>query len=88
MPDGGNLYFSSQHDGENILLSIKDVSHGIKEELIDKIFEPVYKDGEEEKTGLGLAIARYILESMNYNLKLESSITGTIYTIVLPKDSH
>lgn len=88
MPDGGNLYFSSQHEAENILLSIKDVSHGIKEELIDKIFEPVYRDGEEEKTGLGLAIARYILESMNYNLKLESSITGTIYTIVLPKDSH
>jgi len=88
MPDGGNLYFSSQHEGENILLNIKDVSHGIKEELTDKIYEAVYKDGEIEKTGLGLAIARYILESMNYNLKLESSITGTIYTIVLPKDPH
>jgi len=88
MPDGGNLYFSSQHEGDNLLLNIKDTGHGIKDELINKIFDPVYKDGEEEKTGLGLAIAKYILESMNCKIKLESYITGTIYTIALPKDSY
>jgi signal transduction histidine kinase len=84
MREGGKLYYSSYKEDQNIVLKIKDESKGIANDVSDKIFDVVYSDNSKEKTGLGLAIARHLIESMNAKLKIESSETGISYLIFLP----
>lgn len=57
--------------------SVEDSGIGLKESVLDKIFEPFERvqDGENyvEGTGLGLPITAQILEMMNSRLHVESS---------------
>ena len=69
--------------GEYVSISISDEGGGIPKYEISKIFDPYYttKDGG---TGLGLAIVYGALLSHNGLLKLETTNTGSTFTIYLP----
>ncbi len=78
-----NLKKTKQH----ILLEIEDNGGGIKEDIIDKIFEPYFSTkGKAQGTGLGLYMSYQIINnSLNGKIQVENTKDGAKFTIFLPK---
>lgn len=78
-------------DGKDyVQLSVEDTGIGISEKNIDQIFEPFRQESEGpnrnfDGIGLGLWIARRIIELLNGAIEVKSEKKkGTIFTISLP----
>lgn len=70
--------------GKEILFILSDNGSGIAENCIGKIFEPYYT-GKQDGTGMGLTIAKKIIEEHNGTIDIFSKINlGTTITIILP----
>ena len=67
---------------EKVIISIKDNGGGIKEEIKGKIFQPFFTT-KENGTGLGLYISHGIMKSLDGDLDLHNSDTGTIVRLIL-----
>ena len=95
MPQGGWLRIATRlaHDlhkekgksePETIEVIISDNGIGIAEEKLDKLFEPFYTN-KPNGTGLGLPIAKKIIEDHAGNIKINSKEKmGTQVTVQLP----
>lgn len=83
MPSGGTLgIVTSVHDGL-IQISIRDTGPGIRGDELATVFEPFYS-GKTRGLGLGLAIARRLVEAQGGSVALTSSPgSGTELTITL-----
>ncbi len=68
---------------DKIYLEICDNAKGISPNVIDKIFEPYFTTKEEANgTGIGLYMSKLIIEeNMGGELSVQSSKTGTCFTI-------
>jgi signal transduction histidine kinase len=91
-PKFGLVTISAYIDGDFYLV-IKDRGVGIASEELSKIMQPFYvgKNNDPEKhndnTGLGLPLAKKLVELHNGTLKIESTINvGTEITIVFPRN--
>jgi two-component system NtrC family sensor kinase len=84
MPEGGELTIKTKNVRQGIEASVSDTGAGIREEELQKIFQPFYttkKDG----TGLGLSISYGIIKEHNGEIYAESSVgSGTAFRIFLP----
>lgn len=69
--------------GKVALVRIDDNGPGIPEHVREQIFEPFFST-KEEGTGLGLALARRILEEHGGWLNLRHSGRGAGFVLVLP----
>lgn len=81
----------SQTGDEEISITVKDRGIGLSEEEFDNIFEPFYRLEQEGTThlfpglGVGLTIARFIVERHNGRIELDSQLgQGSTFTIYLP----
>jgi signal transduction histidine kinase len=83
MPEGGRLTVRSSVGDERAVVAVSDTGHGIPEEIKDKIFLPFYTT-KEGGTGLGLAIAHGIVQSHGGTIEVDSSPSGTTFTVRLP----
>lgn len=83
MPAGGTLEIvTSVHDAQ-IQITIRDTGPGIRGEDLSAVFEPFYS-GKTRGLGLGLAIARRLVEVQGGSMALTSSPGGgTEFTITL-----
>jgi len=78
------LNVSCSTDHEYVVFKIIDDGVGIPDEQLDKIFNEFYTT-KKSGTGLGLPIAKDLLEQHNGKLKIESKVgLGTTVTIMLP----
>lgn len=69
----------------NIL--IQDNGGGIREDIIDKIFEPYFSTKSKNGTGLGLHMSKVIVETqLNGQLSASNKDDGALFTISLPID--
>ena len=80
---------SRNPSGPNVAISIQDAGPGITPEALPRIFERFYR-GEEARVksgvGLGLPIAKALVEAQNGTLTIESQVgQGSIATITLPQ---
>jgi signal transduction histidine kinase len=79
------VMISVKDEGTQILLEIIDNGIGIREEEREKIYEMFYKNEKSKGSGLGLYIARNIVEKMKGTILLESfKNQGTKFQIFLP----
>lgn len=87
-PNGGSLAVSTRYDagGERVLIRVRDTGSGIPQEVQEQIFEPFFTTKENQhRTGLGLAIAKGILEQHGGAIRFESTPgEGTEFTVSLP----
>lgn len=76
-------------EGENWLISVKDLGEGVADEDKQKIFERFERAGKTaiKGTGLGLAIAKRIVELHKGRIWVEDNPDGgSIFNVKLPKD--
>jgi two-component system sensor histidine kinase BaeS len=84
-PAGGTIRFRCETDGKNILLAVQDDGPGIPPDDLQHIFERFYKSTDSGGMGLGLAIAKHLVEAHGGSLTAENAPgRGTIFRILLP----
>ncbi|MFM7151053.1 MAG: sensor histidine kinase [Gemmataceae bacterium] len=84
MPNGGKLTFSGRVEGDHLELDVCDTGVGIPPDLLSKIMEPLVST-KARGLGLGLAIARTILEKNGGSLRVASELgRGSTFTVRLP----
>ena len=76
MPEGGRLTIATHRVDEWVELSFTDTGHGVPPELVERIFEPFISYGKREGAGLGLAIARRIVQEHGGEIGVESPARG------------
>jgi two-component system OmpR family sensor kinase len=85
----GEITVKSCVQGQQVEISVQDEGLGIPEEHLERIFERFYRDEElrpEKGFGLGLAIARALVEGQGGEIKVKSqSGVGTTFTVLLAR---
>jgi two-component system sensor histidine kinase HydH len=75
-------------DGRRIDIRVSDTGSGIRPEDLSHIFEP-YFTTKTSGTGLGLAIAHNIIEAMQGEISVQSTLgAGTTFTLKIPVRSQ
>jgi signal transduction histidine kinase len=74
----------TREDGE-VLIAVSDTGRGISPEERSRMFEPFYSK-RQGGTGLGLSIARQIVSSHGGRIEVESTSSGSRFTVRLPVD--
>lgn len=84
IPEGraGKIEVDVSRKEKNVVIRIKDNGCGIPDELRNKIFEPNFTT-KTSGMGLGLAISRRIMESMEGTIEFKSLEIGTEFIITL-----
>jgi signal transduction histidine kinase len=84
MPEGGKLRLGARLEGGRVAVSVEDTGAGIPPDIRDKIFSPFFST-KGRVAGLGLAMARKIMEDIGGAVELASSPgKGTSVTLLLP----
>ena len=85
MPSGGTLTLAARREGSRVELIVSDTGVGIPEELQPRLFEPFFTHGKPRGLGLGMSIARKIVEEHGGEVRLASSRdAGTRVTLSMP----
>jgi signal transduction histidine kinase len=89
--DGARVWISLTEDMHWIHFSVKDDGRGIPPDEIPRIFDRFYRARGSEQiqgAGLGLYIAKLLVEAMAGKISVESTLgTGTSFTVSLQKQS-
>lgn len=100
MPSGGQLKLTSQkrrvteadrnhcpvdRAGDYAVLTVADTGHGIRPEIIDRIFEPFFSTKERLGTGLGLSVAFGTIQQCGGFVDVASELgQGTTFRVFIP----
>jgi signal transduction histidine kinase len=87
MPGGGRLAFTARLAPErgNLVMTVADTGTGIPDADPGAVFEPSYPTKRRGGSGLGLALARRIVEEHGGAIEATSEAgRGTTFVIVLP----
>jgi signal transduction histidine kinase len=88
MPKGGRLEVTTEFDaaGEQGVVRVKDTGSGIPPDVLPRIFDPFFTTKEDQnRTGLGLAVAAGIIEQHAGEITVQSEPgAGTEFRVALP----
>jgi CBS domain-containing protein len=86
MPEGGFIKISKEITQAELVIQVEDTGKGIPEEVIGKIFNPLFST-KPTGLGLGLSYVKEVIEAHRGNIKVESVVdVGTKFTIRIPQD--
>ena len=74
-PPSGKVEIILKGEGKTICWIVKDEGGGVKEEIMDRIFEPFFTT-KDNGSGLGLSIAKRMVESMNGSVEVRNGDRG------------
>lgn len=92
-PEGGNITVEIEDESDFISISVADNGIGIAGDELERIFGRFYRVqrpeiASENGTGLGLAVVKHLVESLNGKISVESQLgKGSTFKISLPKYS-
>lgn len=89
-PRGGVVNVQLMESGpapdRSITITVQDSGSGIAAEELDQIFDRFYKSSDSGGMGLGLSIAKYIVEAHDGTIRAESEVgRGTRISFTLPR---
>jgi len=89
-PEGGRVTLRARRDEQQLLLEVQDTGSGIDSVHLPHVFERLYRADsaryqEQGESGLGLAIAKSLVEAHGGRITAESVVgQGTTISIALP----
>ena len=86
-PDGGRVTLGARRAGAFVAFAVADTGRGIPAEHLPHVFDRFWqaRQGERGGAGLGLAIARGIVEAHGGTIVVESEVgRGTTFTFTIP----
>ncbi len=90
-PEGGTITVSVRHQANVVTVSVSDTGAGIPPEDLSKVFDRFWqarKTGSMSGSGLGLSIAKAIVEAHGGTIGVESQVgKGSSFSFTLPSDS-
>ena len=88
-PPSGKVQISLTESASSAVVVVQDHGPGISPKDLGLIFDRFYKSADSKGMGLGLPIAKYIVEAHGGTIKAESEIEkGTTISFTLPKSSN
>jgi signal transduction histidine kinase len=90
-PPGGRVILSASLAPGNVRVTVRDTGEGIAPDDLPHVFERFYRGDKSRNraaggAGLGLAIARGIIEAHEGSIRAESAPgEGTVFTVTLPR---
>jgi signal transduction histidine kinase len=87
MPEGGRIFVSTQAEGDEVVLTVRDTGTGMPPEVRERIFQPFFTTkAVGEGTGLGLSVVHGIIADHRGHIHVESAPgQGTTFVIRLPR---
>src|SRR5437899_3628963 len=84
-PRGGRVHVDASQDDGQIALVVSDTGAGIPPDALGRIFDRFYKSAESRGAGLGLAIAKQLVEAHGGTIAATSAVgQGTQIRFTLP----
>jgi signal transduction histidine kinase len=90
-PAGGTIELCARTEGDSVVVSVADSGEGIAREHLPYVFDRFYKvDGARTNnhaagSGLGLSIAKAIVERHHGSIRVASTPGRTAFTVTLPQ---
>lgn len=89
LPRGGIIEIRTRHEEGWVIAQVVDTGVGMDEETRQRCLEPFFTTKGERGSGLGLSIAREILQRHQGSIEVASQVgQGTVFTIRLPGANH
>jgi signal transduction histidine kinase len=84
-PPGGRIKLSTRLEKDEVVIRVTDSGPGVSDEVREMIFEPFYR-GDRSGLGLGLAIAKSLVELHNGRIWVENRRNGRggVFCVALP----
>ncbi len=90
-PPGESVRLSVEAEKGNVLIHVRDVGQGMTAEQVQHLFDPYYQATEKDAqqgTGLGLGIAKLLVDRHGGSLSVESTPgEGSVFSVRLPQDA-
>jgi len=88
-PKGGRITVGLESGPSDAVLTVADAGPGIPEENLSRIFEPFFTTKPPgQGTGLGLFVARSIMDKLGGEIEVESRLgQGTVFRVSLPREA-
>ncbi|CAN5327556.1 hypothetical protein BH20ACT24_BH20ACT24_18230 [soil metagenome] len=88
-PADGSVWIEARRSPSGLELAVQDTGEGIEPEALDRVFEPFWR-GDPSRTGagsgLGLALAKRIVEALGGSIVVESLPSrGARFALVVPE---
>jgi two-component system OmpR family sensor kinase len=88
-PRAGQVYVRLTEAGSgeerNVTISVEDNGPGIDPAILPHVFDRFYKSSDSGGMGLGLSIAKYLVEAHSGNIRVESELgKGTTISFTIP----
>ena len=93
-PEGSTVIFRGRYDGDNLVVEVEDEGPGIPEEDLNHIFKDFFRAsnvGDAPGSGLGLSIAKKIIDAHNGQITIENFTKdkhklGTRFSVIVPQN--
>lgn len=87
-PKGGHIFITATQEKNNLVIQIADSGKGIDKQDLPHIFETFYQGNNscmDMGTGVGLSLAKQMVETMGGQITVKSAIDkGTVFFVTLP----
>jgi signal transduction histidine kinase len=88
-PADGTVRIHARRGAEELEVSVEDTGEGIAPEALEHVFEPFWRADQAragEGAGLGLTLAKRIVEALGGHIRVESVPTqGSRFAVLLPE---
>lgn len=88
-PSGGTVAIAARRTDGSVAITIADRGPGIPEDIRGRIFDKataLSKKGTTEGAGLGLYLAKNLIELMRGTIRFETSSRGTTFVVTVPAE--
>jgi two-component system NtrC family sensor kinase len=88
MPRGGTITLAAKQLDEpaQVRIEVRDTGTGIRPEILPRVFEPFFTTKGDAGNGLGLMIAKEVIEHAGGTIRIDSQYgKGTTILIDLPR---
>jgi len=84
------IFITCKEENKKILIQIRDTGGGMREDILERVFEPYFSTKGQNGTGLGLYMAKMIVNKyIDGDISVENIEGGAQFTIsFLQPDSH